>query len=380
MRSIEGTAEPAFEAVRQAFGANFDDLGDVGASVAVTLHGEPVVDLWGGTCTTDQGPDQAWQADTILNVWSCTKTMSFMVILMLADRGMLDLDAPVADVWPEFAVNGKQSIDTKHLLSHAAGLPGWDVQGVATDLYDWDLITGRLADQAPWWEPGDRSGYHAVTQGFLLGEVVRRVTGRTIGEYFATEIAGPLGADFHIGTGPEHDARIAHVIPPPDVMGGGALRRDSIPYRTFMSIKVDATESSTVGWRRAEIPAAGGHGNARSIARVMAVLANRGTLDGRRLLSPAMCERIFEEQQFGRDRVLMRPIRFGLGFGLRSEFVPLPNERCCYWAGWGGSFALVDMENAISFSYAMNDMRNNVGGDVRVARLIAATYLSLLTR
>src|SRR5215211_7446412 len=164
MTTIDGTVEPGFEAVRQAFVANFDQLGDVGASVAVTRHGQPVVDLWGGTCTTDEGPEQAWQADTILNVWSCTKTMSFLVILMLADQGLLDLDAPVADVWPEFGVNGKQAIETKHLLSHAAGLPGWDVQGVAADLYDWDLMTSRLAAQAPWWEPGDRSGYHAVTQ------------------------------------------------------------------------------------------------------------------------------------------------------------------------------------------------------------------------
>jgi CubicO group peptidase (beta-lactamase class C family) len=290
---------------------------------------------------------------------------------------LLDLDAPVAEVWPEFAAAGKQRIDTKQIMSHSSGLPGWDVPAVGDDLYDWEMMTSLLAAQEPWWEPGDRSGYHAVTQGFLLGEITRRVTGMSMGRWFAEHVATPLGADFHIGTPAEHDPRVAHVIPPPGLMGGDELRPGSIPYRAYASTPLTGSESSTVEWRRAELPAAGGHGNARSIARVMAVLANRGVLDGHRYLSEAICDRIFEEQQNGRDRVLMRPLRFGLGFGLRSADVPLPNEACCYWSGWGGSFALVDMDNRMSLSYVMNDMRHNIAADARPARVALAAYAAL---
>lgn len=373
---IAGTCDERFEPVRAAFRANFEQLNDAAASVAVTLDGELVVDLWGGTCTTDAGPDQEWQADTITNVWSCTKTMSFLVILMLADQGLLDLDAPVADVWPEFAANGKQAVTTKHVLSHAAGLPGWSIPCEPGDLYDWDLMCSRLAAQAPWWEPGTRSGYHAVTQGFLLGEITRRVSGRTMGEFFAAEVAKPLSADFHIGTGPEHDHRVAHVIPPPHTLGE-ITPNDSIGYRAFASLPLGAEESSTIPWRRAELPAAGGHGNARSVARVMSVLANEGTLEGRTFLSSETCERIFEEQQYGDDLVLAKPLRFGLGFGLGHDHMPLPNERCCFWNGWGGSVALVDMQNRLSFSYAMTEMRESVNGDERPARLLLALYSAL---
>lgn len=373
---IHGSCDPRFEPVRQAFSANFEELGDVGASVSVTLDGAPVVDLWGGTCTTDAGPGQPWEQDTIINVWSCTKTMSFLVTLMLADQGLLDLDAPIADVWPEFAANGKQSVTTTHVLSHAAGLSGLDQYTPPSDLYDWDAICGRLASMSPWWEPGSQSGYHAITQGYLLGEVVRRITGVTIGHYFAEHVARPLAADFHIGTPAECDARIAHVIPPP-AEGGRPIGRDTIAWRTFASVPLVASETTSTGWRRAEIPAAGGHANARSIARVMAVIANLGTLDGRRFLSEQMCERILVEQQFGVDLVLQQPLRFGLGFGLRHADRPLPNDRCCYWNGWGGSKALVDMENRLSLSYVMNDMRHNLTGDHRAERLLDAAYASL---
>lgn len=373
---IGGTCDPRFEAVRTAFAENFERLGDVGASVAVTVGGRPVVDLWGGTCTTDAGADRPWERDTIINVWSTTKTMSFLVILMLADQGLLDLDAPVADVWPEFAANGKQVVTTKHLLSHAAGLSGFEQRTRATDLYDWELITSRLAAQTPWWEPGTASGYHAVTQGYLLGEVVRRVTGRSLAEYFEAELAEPLGADFHIGTGAEHDARVAHVIPPQGPLGDG-FEPGSVAERTFATIRLDAAESATVPWRRAEIPAAGGHGNARAVARLMAVLANEGTLDGTRFVSPETCHRVFDEQQHGTDLVLGKPLRFGLGFGLSSESTPLPHERCCYWGGWGGSLAFVDMEYGISFSYVMNQMRVTTTGDERTRALVVALYTAL---
>ena len=373
---IHGTCDERFEAVRTAFASNFSDLGDVGACVSATIDGKTVVDLWGGTCSTDAGADQAWQSDTIINVWSSTKTMSFLVILMLADQGLLDLDAPVADVWPEFAANGKAAITTTHLLSHAAGLSGFDQPTTPDELYDWDLICSRLASQAPWWEPGTASGYHAITQGYLLGEVARRVSGRTIGTFLADEVTGPLGADFHIGTGPEHDARVAHVIPPSTGLGGDASV-DSLAMRTFTTLQLDAAESRTIPWRRAEIPAAGGHGNARAIARVMAILANEGTLDGTTYLSTEMCNRIFEEQQNGTDLVLGMPVRLGLGFGLPGEQMPLPNQRCCFWGGWGGSIVIIDMDNRMSYSYVMNEMRDGTTGDLRGAAPLFALYAGL---
>lgn len=373
---IHGECDGRFAAVRRAFEGNFTDLGDVGASVAVTIDGEPVVDLWGGTCATDAGPDAPWDRDTIINVWSTTKTMSFLVTLMLADRGLLDLDAPVADVWPEFAANGKERIHTKHVLSHAAGLSGFEERTTADELTDWDLVCGRLAAQRPWWQPGSAPGYHAITQGYLLGEVARRVDGRSMGTFFAEEVAGPLGADFHIGTGPEHDARVAHVIPPPAALGGEVVP-GSIAHRTFRTLPLDASASQTVPWRRAEIPAAGGHGNARSVARVMSVLANEGTVDGRTFLSAETVRSIFEPQQEGTDLVLGVPVRLGLGFGLPSEQVPLPHDRCCYWGGWGGSLAVVDTVNRMSFAYVMNDMREGTTGDLRAASLLLALYGSL---
>src|SRR4051812_1085794 len=237
MVDISGRCDDGFGAVKDAFAENFAVEGDVGASVAVTVDGELAVDLWGGL--QDEAKGVPWEEDTIINVFSTTKTMTCLSALVLASRGQLDVDAPVSTYWPEFAAAGKErTVLVRHLLSHTAGLPGWDVRLDGTDLYDWDKVTGLLAEQAPWWEPGSKSGYHGITQGNLVGEVVRRVDGRTAGRFFAGEFAGPLGADFHIGLGPEHDHRVALVIPPPappvlptGPSGQVETPRDSIPYR-----------------------------------------------------------------------------------------------------------------------------------------------------
>ncbi|SVC93737.1 uncharacterized protein METZ01_LOCUS346591, partial [marine metagenome] len=208
MADIQGTCDPGYEAVGDAFEKNFD-LGDLGATCAVVVDGETVVDLWGGTADIDG--DRTWERDTIVNVWSTTKTMTALCVLMLHDRGVLDVDQPVADVWPEFAENGKEAVLVRHILSHSAGLPGFDAPIDEDQLFDWDYACARLASQAPWWEPGTKSGYHSVTQGWLLGEVLRRVDGRTMGTFFAEEVAGPIGADFHIGLADEHFSRVAEL-------------------------------------------------------------------------------------------------------------------------------------------------------------------------
>lgn len=373
--TINGTVAPGFEAVRDAFEANFETQGDVGASVAMTVGGEMVVDLWGGTATYDDG-ERAWEQDTIINVWSTTKTMAALCCLILADRGQLDLYEPIATYWPEFAAAGKERVATRHVLSHSAGLSGWDSPLTKEDLLDHDKLVALHAAQTPWWEPGSQSGYHAISQGYLLGEIVKRVSGRSLGTFFAEEVAGPLGADFHIGTGAEHDGRIAHVIPPP-----ASILPDSDPssvaMRTMSNPVMVAEYSSTHEWRRAEIPAAGGIGNARSVALCHTPTACGGTARGVTLLSEDGVARIFDEQQRGVDLVLGVDMVLGMGFGLPGPMLPVPNPRTAFWGGWGGSLAIVDVDAKTSFSYVMNRMGEGTTGDTRGAGLLMAAYLSL---
>ena len=375
--SINGTVAPGFEAVRAAFENNFATQGDVGASVAITIGGEMVVDLWGGTATFDSG-EADWQEDTIINVWSTTKTMSALCCLMLADRGDLDLYEPIATYWPEFAAAGKENVATRHVLSHSAGLSGWDEPLVFEDVLDHDKIAKLLAAQAPWWEPGTQSGYHALSQGFLLNEIVRRVTGRTLGTFFAEEVAGPLGADFHIGTGPELDSRVAHVIPSSqsldDAIEPGA---DPIALRTLGNPHMTADLSWRHDWRRAEIPAANGHGNARSVALCHMPTACGGSANGVTLMSEEGVNRIFDVQYEGPDLVLPVELKLGMGYGLPSPMLPLPNPRTCYWGGWGGSIAIIDVDSEMSFSYVMNKMGEGTAGDMRAAGLLLAAYGSM---
>ncbi|MGO9560035.1 MAG: serine hydrolase domain-containing protein [Acidimicrobiales bacterium] len=375
MAEVYGTCDERFEQVRQAFEANFDQGLDVGASAAVFLDGEPVVDLWGGY--VDEEKTEPWQEDTIINVWSTTKTMTALCALMLADRGEIDFHAPVAKYWPEFAAAGKEGVEVRHLMSHTAGLSGWEEPIELADLYDWEKATSLLAAQEPWWEPGSASGYHAVTQGYLVGEVVRRVSGRSVGQFFAEEVAGPLGADFFIGTPPEADSRVAPVIAPTELPTVAEMDPGSVALRTFMNPVLDATASWTVPWRRAEIPAAGGHGNARSVAGVHSVLACGGEARGVRLLSPAGCEAIFEEQSNGPDLVLGQPIRFGMGFGLSGELMPV-GPHTCFWGGWGGSVIVIDLDTRLSVAYVMNRMESGLVGDPRGGAIVMAAALSVL--
>ena len=382
---IHGTVAPGFERVRDAFAANWQLQNEVGASACVTVGGETDVDLWGGSATYDHGEGQ-WEKDTIVNVFSTTKTMSFLCCLLLADRGQLDLHAPVADYWPEFAANGKDQIATRHIMGHTAGLPGWDEPLSLDDIPDHDRLVSLLAAQAPWWEPGTASGYHASTQGFLLGEIVKRVDGRSLGRFFADEIAGPLDADFHIGTGPEHDHRVAHVIPPPGTFGDDPtgilppLEEGSIPWKVTKNPVFDGSIANTVEFRRAEHPAGGGHGNARSIAEIHALTANGGVAKGKQIISPEGLEPIFDVQSDGIDKVIPVHIKFGMGFGLPSRVMPLPNERTCFWAGWGGSLVIIDMDLNMTVSYAMNRMAGALTGDLRGVGIVVATYAAMAAR
>ncbi len=376
---IQGHCDPAFSAVSEAFERNFAEGLELGAAAAVTVGGEAVVDLWAGDSDSAGSP---WQRDTIVNVYSTTKTMAAVCMLILADRKELDFDAPVARYWPEFAQHGKESVLVRHVMSHTAGLPGFVPPVAPPMLYDLDRVAAQLASQELWWEPGTKSGYHAITQGNLEGEILYRITGERMADWFASEVAGPLGADFWMSLPASEDGRVAELqLPPPPTgieVNGVPVALDSIAMRTLMSCPLNATEPRTREWRAAEIPAAGGFGNARSIAAVHSMLANGGEVNGVRLLSEAGARRALEPQRDDVDQVLMLRLRHGLGFALEMEgWVQSPSPNHMFWGGWGGSLATVDFDAAMTVSYVMNRMDAELTGDPRGGRLVDAAYTSL---
>lgn len=360
MADIQGSYDDLFTAVPNAL-AGLLDGGDAGGSVAVFVDGEPVVDVWGGFA--DAGRATPWERDTIAGVYSVTKTMTALCALILVDRGDLDPGAPVGRYWPEFAAAGKEGVLVRHLLSHTAGLPDWDRP--VEDLYDWPSATAYLAAQAPQWEPGSAAGYHSLTYGFLVGEVVRRITGRSVGEFFAAEVAGPLGADFHIGLSAEHDRRVALSIPPAgrDESYTASAANSDAPRPAATALRV--RDGNSVAWRRAQIPAASGFGNARSVALVQSVLACGGSVGGVRLLSQAGCDRAREEQFSGDDLRLGMPVRWGLGYGLFGNTFG--------WGGWGGSLVMIDPAERMAVAYVTNQMREPAQ-DTRGLELVMSAY------
>ena len=377
---IGGTCKPGFEAVQDAFEANFAEGLEVGAAAAVTLDGEFVVDIWGGGADTDGTP---WQRNTIVNVYSTTKTMAATCMLMLADRGELDFDAPVARYWPEFAQNGKEGVLVSHVMAHTAGVPGFDPPLTNVEqLYDLEAVAANLAAQAPWWEPGTAPGYHAISQGNLQSEILYRITGRRMADWFRTEVAEPLGADFWMSLPASKDHRVAALVPPVFsgdklTINGQEVSADSIAVKAILSVPMTATEPATREWRAAEIPAAGGFGNARGIARIHSALACGGAVNGVHLMSEAGARRALEEQIDGIDQVLMVRMRHGLGFGfqLGETFTTEPGQM--FWGGWGGSLAAVDLDNRLSVAYVMNRMDSDLMGDVRGRRIVDAVRTCL---
>jgi CubicO group peptidase (beta-lactamase class C family) len=299
---------------------------------------------------------------------------------MLVDRGELDVDAPAARYWPEFAAAGKQDVLIRHLLSHTSGVSGLDQPAVIADLYDWEKSTARYAAQAPWWPPGTASGYHALNFGHLIGEVLRRITGSSLKQFVADEIAGPLDADFQIGAAERDWDRIAEVVPPPPLpVDFAALGPDNLAVKTFTGPFVEASEANTAAWRRADLGAVNGHGNARSVARILSVISRGGAVDGVRLLRPATVELIFREQASGVDLVLGAPLRFGIGYGLpQQDTVPsIPDEMICFWGGWGGSVIIMDVGRRMTISYMMNKMGPGIIGSDRSERYVRAIYRAL---
>jgi CubicO group peptidase (beta-lactamase class C family) len=385
---IHGEVAPGFEPVRAAFTANLEQHGDVGAAFSLYKDGTKVVDLWGGVADEETG--RQWAEDTLQLVFSTTKGATALCALRLVERGELDLDAPVADYWPEFKAEGKDRIPVRWLLSHRSGLPAVDVKLTPEDVYAWDPIVSALAAQKPMWEPGTAHGYHAVTYGNLVGEVVRRVSGKSLGQFFADEIAGPLGLDFWIGLSPEQEARVSKLV----TMRFGApadFDVESLPEEIRDMVR-NFTDPNSLTMRAlnladppmdfnapelhaAELPAANGITTARSLARMYA--AAIGDVDGVQLLDPTTVALACETQSEGPDKVLMVDSKFGLGFMLNSLFSPMLTPRSFGHSGAGGSLGFADPEAGVGFGYVMNKMMQNLAGDPRTIGLIDAVKRSI---
>ncbi|MFE7853537.1 serine hydrolase domain-containing protein [Streptomyces sp. NPDC057403] len=383
-RVAQGHCDARFEAVRTAFEENFRERAELGAAVTVTVGGEVVVDLWGGWA--DAGRTRPWERDTLVNVWSTSKGPTALCAHVLADRGLLDFDAPVAGYWPEFAAAGKEKVLVRHLLSHRSGLAGLREPHSVEQLYDWELTTRRLAATEPWWEPGTVSGYHALTFGHLVGEVVRRISGLTPAAFLEREVTGPLGIDFTIGLPEKEAGRAAELVHPPaasDSEQGAAFGRlTPAVLAALANPLVGAAEANTPRWRAAEIPAANGHGTARAVAALYGIFAGRGTYGGRRVLSPEAAERVREGQGRCRDLVLGAGLdgetEIGLGLWLSGPNGSYgPNPRAFGHDGFGGSCGLADPEAGVSLGYVMNRMGPHIADDPRKTALIEALYSAL---
>lgn len=378
---VNGHWDERFGRLAEALADEITRGEELGASIAVDIDGDCVVDIWGGH--TDRARTMPWGRDTIVNFFSCTKTLTALAALIAIDKGVIDAFAPVADYWPEFAQNGKQDIEVRHLLAHTSGVSGWELPFGIEDIYDWDKATTHLARQAPWWPPGSASGYHAINYGHLIGEVIRRTTGSTLKDFVRDEIAKPLGADVQIGLDSADEYRTAEVIPPPPLpISLDALPADHPAYKTFASFPPDENSAmivETEQWRRADIGGVNGHGNARGLARALSPISLGGKANGVQLLRPETIELIFTEQSNGLDQVLMIPLRFGIGFGLPTpETVPaVPDGKICWWGGWGGSAIVMNPDRRTTFAYVMNLMGPGTTGTERTNRYARLIYDAL---
>jgi len=376
---IQGKLEPGFEKVKEVFKANWESY-ELGASFSVVLKGRTVVDIWGGFLDTEF--TKPWQEDTLVNVYSTTKGMGALAAAILADEGKLDYQARVVDYWPEFGAEDKDRVTVAQLLSHQAGLCGVSEKLVIEDLYDWNKMTRLLAAQKPHWEPGTAAGYHAVTWGYLPGEIIRRITGRTLGTFFHERAAGPLEADFFIGLPDSEMGRVSNMNGPnrarvPQKMTDPPPKMPALyPIALSNPVIRPYKDASSYAWRKAEIAAANGQANARGIARIYGALANGGQIDGIRIISRKGIEIATVEEVDGSrpNLVTGRVMRFARGFGLNVEENYGPNPNAFGHSGAGGSVGFADPEANIGVGYAMNQMQVNENDEPRAQLLIKATY------
>ncbi|KAL2823800.1 beta-lactamase/transpeptidase-like protein [Aspergillus cavernicola] len=384
MTTVQGHCDPRFSALRDIFSQHLSSGNELGASICVSINGTPVIDLWGGHANPAR--TQPWGKDTIAPVWSISKTISALAVLLLIDRGLLHPDDPVAKHWPAFNTPDKRGVLVRHCLSHSSALPSWDPPISAEELFDTPLATEKLISQKPWWEPGTASGYHLISQGLLLGGIVERVSGKSLPEFIRDELALPRTADFHLGIQDETEwARIAEMVVPPPISpadslksaggGGGA----SIAMRAMMGCPLKAEYTLTPEFRRSGIGSIGGFSNARGFNRILNILTLGGEVDGKRFLDRATVDLIFQTQSEGRDLVLGSRLKIGMGFGLVNgslDWMPA-SGKVCFWGGWGGSMAVMDLDRKVTFTYAMNRMENGTLGNQRAQDYFKAVYAVL---
>ena len=377
MSELNGTVAAAFEPVREAVEEQLASGAEVGLSLAVDVDGDQVVDLWGGH--RDAARAHPWQRDTITNVWSLTKTVTSLAALVLVDSGELDVHAPVARYWPEFAANGKQHIEVRHLLSHTSGVSGLDHPAQLQDLYDVRAAAARMAAQAPWWEAGSASGYHVLNYGHLIGELVHRLCGLSLRDFVDQRLAGPLGADFQIGVREADLARVADIIMPTIDLDPSRLDHDSVAYRTLTGPPLEASAANTPAWRAADLGAANGHANARSMGQILAAVSRGGVTPHGQLLAPETIDLVFAEQSNGTDLVSGRHVRWGIGYALpEPRTLPwIPQGRIAFWGGWGGSMAIMDLDRRVTITYVMNNMGADILGSPRAEAYTRAIYQAL---
>jgi CubicO group peptidase (beta-lactamase class C family) len=369
--TVQGSCHPSYEPLRDLLASRLADGTEAGASVAVLHDDELVADLWGG----EARPGEPWREDTIVQVWSVTKTMAALTVLVLVDRGVLDLDAPVSSYWPEFR---HSDVLVRHLLAHTSGMAGWTETLSVDGLLDLERSERMLAEQEPWWEPGTASGYHMVSYGHLLDGLVRAATGSPLAEQFRTLVAEPLGADFHLGVPDDALSRCADLVPPPS--GGldhALLPEGNLLVPTIVNPLLDVGGfCNTAEWRRVSVAGANGHGNARSIARAQSVVSHGGEVGGVRLLSPGTVDRIFDVQADGPDLVLMVPLRWGVGYGLAQPVSApaVPGGRVCWWTGYGGAIVVNDLDRRVTVAYAMNRMENHFTSSARTDGYVRTAF------
>jgi CubicO group peptidase (beta-lactamase class C family) len=388
---LEGTCDPRFIALADELERNFRDRGEIGASLCVHHEGRPVVDLWGGLAIPHE--HVPWTRDTVSIVFSCTKGATALCAHVLASRGQLDIEAPVAQYWPEFARHGKENATVRMMLDHSVGLPACREPVKAGGCYDWDYMTGLLAEQEPFWKPGVRNGYHMVNFGWTVGEIVRRVSGRSLGTFFREEIAGPLGIDFWIGMPEAHEPRVAPVIPfvpsSGDTLGEFvlALLSDPQSIQALSLLNVGGFDPNSRAAHAAEVGGGGGISNARGLAGMYAPLANGGSLDGVTLIDAKQLARMGEvSMATHEDATLLIPTRFALGFmksmdnrrrarGDRDSAIL--SSAAFGHVGAGGSIGFADPQEGLAFGYSMNRMGNGIMLNERGQSLVDATYRAL---
>lgn len=362
---ISGHCDPRFEAVKTVFEENFSERGDVGAALCLVVEGRPVVDLHGGW--RDAARTQEWAADTLVNLWSTTKGVGAICFAILADRALLAYDDPVSRYWPAFGAEGKEGVTIGMLLSHQAGLSGFASPATAADLFAGEEAANRLAAQAPLWEPGTGSGYHAISIGILATELFRRIEGRSLKDFVRDELAGKLGLDIAIGLAGSEETRRAEIIAPPEMSSADIGQLTPPQIAALANPPLDPLLPNDLAWRAADLVSANGHSNAAALAQLYAHFA-----DG--LVGPATLAAATQPRIEGVDLVLGLPARWAAGFLINSDGIYGPNEAAFGHSGWGGSFAFADPVAKLAVSYTMNRMGTMLRDDPRDVALINAVY------